>query len=412
MAQIYPFNALLYHSARVKDASRVLCPPYDVMTRDQAAEMRARDAHQFARIILKDPDASDYHANAVRMREWQQEGYLSKEKPALYLYRQRFFYGERMRERHAWMVAVLLEELGAHHVFGHEHIYPVFADDRTEIMRTLQMQLSPVFGLVKASGDHLVEYENAISCQTPCVQAASAYDQGEHTLWQVPSHLEPLLLDKLQSACIVIADGHHRYQAAYQLAERNGALGKPAQAESQVLMALVQADDPGLLVLPTHRSLKEAPPWEEWRKRAEDQFEITRLTRDQALTFTLEPTHGPIPQFVACAGGDYWHLTVKEDVWHRHQSEEPLQKELATYWSDAVIGHRWLNVSAQTRYAAISYDHAAADALRRKAAVTFLHAPLSVNTIMELAQRGCRMPQKSTYFFPKLASGVCCRVFK
>jgi uncharacterized protein (DUF1015 family) len=431
MADVRPFRGLRYDAALATPALNI-APPYDVISPEQQAALYERSAHNVVRIEYGEqrPDdsaaANRYTRAASDLDAWCRAGVLVRdEQPAIYAYRQEFEWDGRRHARAGYFAAVRLEEWEEGVIKPHEHTLSGPKADRLELLRATRTQVSPVYCVFRARAgapamppmpdEPLYDFE-----ADGQRHVLSAVRDGA-TLRGFATHLD---------ACdVYIADGHHRYETA--LNYRNEVRARAAawtgeEPENFVLMALTDAADPGLLVLPTHRVVNppSAPP--DAFARIARFFEIEDIAADgdpggsaalASLLHRLEAADRASTVFGAAglkpgalqllslrdrAGIEALMPAVEPAAWKR------LDVSVLQF---GILEHVFgIDAAALAAGGALTYTQdprdacAAVDAGRAKFA--FLLNPTPVEQVLAVADAGGRMPQKSTYFHPKLPTGL------
>jgi uncharacterized protein (DUF1015 family) len=421
MAEIAPFAGIRYDLARVGDAARVLAPPYDVISEGERLDLEARHPQNVVRLELPRGEGDARYAAAGRLLDaWITEGVLRRDgAPALYAYEQRFEHAGRQLVRHGFFAAVRLEPFERRVVLPHEHTLSQPKEDRRKLMAAARAQTSPIFGLFRdAEGAAEVELADATS-DAPSLDATTP-DGIQHRLWAITdpmrqARLAAILADKQ----ILIADGHHRYETLLGLRDQ---LRAPTAAPGQDaadfgIMFLARAEDPGLLVLPTHRLVKDLPG-----------FDVAALRGAAGAAF--EVSEGPEATAEAIedrlrrdgAGRVVFAMRVPgqaETTWLALRSIVDLSAlgPPALRGLDVTVLHQILlgpllgiDGAAMARQAYLAYTHDTAEALARVASgdvqAAFLMNATKVHEVLEACEAGFVLPQKSTYFQPKLATGL------
>jgi uncharacterized protein (DUF1015 family) len=411
MAEVRPLDALHYDLNAVGSLEAVTAPPYDVIDADQRRELLARSPFNVVEIDLPEaPEGADPYAHADETLEaWTLQGILTADRePAIWPLTQEFTGpdGNRLTRR-GFLCRVRLEPYGSGAVRPHERTQPGPKEDRLRLTRATRHNLSPIFAL--HAGDAWEQIEPAL----PEQPWGEATDGGGtvNRVWRLPDQgVHEALANALADRELLIADGHHRYETALAYADEIGGDG----AHRYTLMCLVSIDDPGLAVFPTHRLLYglEPPQYEILADALREQFEIEEVATD-ALDPAGEPGIGVF---------GYIDAHFKRGFRLRLKDEGPLAEALpekpeAYRGLDAVILEelvlkRGLGMSAEDIAAkrGIAY---LSDADATLAAVesgardcAFLLRPTPVEQVREVAATGETMPPKSTYFFPKLLSGI------
>ena len=447
MADILPFAGLRYANERVGDLAAVLCPPYDVISEDERGTLEARHPENVVRLELpRGTDDARYAAASRLLASWTAEGILRPEgQDAFYLYEQQFTYpgplggsphppatdsagrspapstrnGGQLYTRRGFFAAVRLEPLERRVVLPHEKTLSAPKEDRKRLLRATHTQISPVFGLYRDAGGSARAIIDEAVGRAPAVDTTTA-DGVRHRLWvltQAPAvdRLRTLLADKQ----ILIADGHHRYETMLGLAPELRPLdvAAGAAASDYVMMFLARAEDPGLLVLPTHRMVNGLPD-----------FSFDGLCAAAAAAFDIsegeETTAAAIEARLAREGADRVVFAVRapgrpSTVWMALKpildlsalGPPALRKLDVTVLHGVILGPLLaIDAEAMAKQSFLTYTHDTAEALGRvergEVQAAFFMNPTKVEQVLAACEAGFVLPQKSTYFLPKLATGL------
>jgi len=392
MAVVRPLAGLRYDPARVGDIGQVLAPPYDVITPAEQAELYARSPYNVIRLIL--PREAERGATAARtLREWIGAGLLKPDPvPALYLYSQQFSLPDgSTRRRDGLLCRLRLEDFASGVVRPHERTLPGPKADRLAILRATGANLSAIFGLYARPGEPVRELLGGAALGAPLVDVS-----GWHQLWRVS---DPATIARVQAALaqesIIIADGHHRYETA--LAYRDEQPGN--EAAQYVLAYLANMEEEGVVILPTHR-LVRGP------LRVDGPALEARLRE----AFTVEPLAARRRR----AAGEidcvlpYRKLCLRAAPAARTRLDDlpPVLRALEVELLRRAILEPVLGVGAEALDFTHDDDEAVAAVTAGRAAVAFLVNPPSMTQVRQVCLAGEVMPEKSTYFYPKLATGL------
>jgi uncharacterized protein (DUF1015 family) len=412
VAGVEPFEALHYDLDVAGPLGDVTAPPYDVIDQARRAELLARSPRNVVRLDLpQDPGGGDPYEHAARLLgEWRRDGSLVRDAaPALWALSQDYTApdGRRLRRR-GFLARVRLAEYGEG-VRPHERTQPGPKEDRLRLTRATQHNLSPIFSLYPGDAWPLIEPATG---GEPWGEATDD-DGTTHRVWRVgdPAVHERVTAE-LAEAELLIADGHHRYETALAYARELGGEG----AHDFVMMALVSLEDPGLTVFATHRLLKglgEAAR-EGIRDAARAGFELTEVSEAEIVPGPGEPP-------VSFGYMDAHHLKpwrLRLNAAGAAALDEILGARSAAYRRldagalEELFLKRAVGLSAAEIAAKIGLgytpDHEQALAKLRAGecdAVFFLR-PTPVEQVREVAAAGETMPPKSTFFFPKLLTGI------
>ncbi|HVZ73259.1 MAG TPA: DUF1015 domain-containing protein [Polyangia bacterium] len=430
MAEIVPFAGLRFDVARVGDAARVLAPPYDVIGEAERSDLEAREAHNIVRVELPRGEGdARYGVAANLLRAWIAEGVLRREPaPAMYVYEQRFSWAGKEYTRQGLIAALRLEPFEKRVVLPHEHTMTGPKEDRRRLLLATRTQISQVFGLYRDPDGAALADLDAITAAEPAVDATMP-DGTRHRLWVVTeaariNHLANVIRDKQ----VLIADGHHRYETMVSLrGELRGAGGAGAREPADYgAMYLARAEDPGLLVLPTHRLVKNLEDWSltAFLSGASAAFDIIpgEETTAQACEARLaelragqEGQNAGAPRVVfgvRAAGkrGPTW-LVLKPIADLSALGPPALRALDVTVLHGVLLGPLLgIDDAAMANQTNLAYTHDTSEALARVDAgeiqAAFLMNATSVEQVLEACEQGHVLPQKSTYFQPKLATGL------
>jgi uncharacterized protein (DUF1015 family) len=426
MAEIVPFAGLRYDLSRVGDAARVLAPPYDVIGEAERSELEARDPHNVVRVELPRGEGDARYGNAANLlRAWLAEGVLRRDPtPSMYVYEQQFQWAGKSYTRQGLIAALKLEPFEKRVVLPHEHTLTGPKEDRRKLLVATRTQISQVFGLYRdAEGVAKAELE-AITAAAPAMDATTP-DGTRHRLWVVSeaarlNRLAGILRDKQ----ILIADGHHRYETMVGLrGELRGQGGAGAREPADYgAMFLARAEDPGLLVLPTHRLVRDLPEFSQsaFLSGAAAAFDVIpgEETTAQAVEARLQQLsvgEDGQPRVVfglRAAGkrGPTW-LVLKPIVDLSALGPPALRSLDCTVLHGVLLGPLLgIDAAAMAKQSNLLYTHDTSEALARVDAgevqAAFLMNATSVSQVLDACEQGHVLPQKSTYFQPKLATGL------
>ena len=421
MAIIRPFKGIRYNSAAVGDLSAVVAPPYDVISADDRQWYLDRHPNNVVRLILPEDDANKYVHAAVLLREWLKTGVIIQDdQPCIYAYQQEFEALGRRMTRTGLTCLVKLEEFG-HGILPHENIMAKPLEDRLNLTRATRANFDSVFGLFSDG-----KVNGILSPFIARKPDASAVDRDgvRSDLWRVSDqHAIDALTGILADESVVIADGHHRYTAAltYRNEMRRVAGLKPGEESDApydyAMMTLVSLEDSGLVVLPTHRLVKGVLTFDpasflaklgemfDTREVADDLLEgavsqsgrhsFGLHLRGKSYVVKLKPTVSP-ERAIESAGSD---ALKRLDVSALHSLI--LDRLLG-------IGVRQMSAGSNVSYTR-DVAKALADVDRGEYQAFFLMNPTRVDDVKAVASAGDRMPQKSTFFYPKLLTGLLMR---
>jgi uncharacterized protein (DUF1015 family) len=367
VAFLKPFRALRYDPERAGPLDRLVAPPHDVVGDELHERLLAESPWNAVRLVR--PDTPEEAARALE--EWQASGLLVREdRPAVWLLEQSFAGPDGVeRTRRGLVARVRLEPYTSGRILPHERTFERSKSKRLALLEATRTKLSPIFLLHEGGAPPEAEGPPLMTAEL---------DGSRSSLWRID---DPDAVEEALAAVrgrLVIADGHHRYESARLFNEREG-----SDETAHVLAVLVARDDPGLVIFPTHR-LAAAPPQLNGSLRqtplagiGEGLDRLSRLPRDRGAFVVVEPGRTLLAE--------------------REPTGDPLE-DLDT----TAVGRVARGELAFTPFA----DEAEAAVRSGRAAAAFLVRPPTFEQIEAVALAGETMPEKSTYFFPKLLSGL------
>jgi uncharacterized protein (DUF1015 family) len=411
MADVQPLRTLRYDPDVAGPLEDLIAPPYDVIDDAGRAELARRSAHNVVELDLP----KSYEAAAETLDEWRRDGVLVQEdEPAIWALRQDYTAPDgSTRSRRGFFARVRVEDYGAGRIRPHERTHPGPKEDRLRLTRATRANLSPIFSLFPDPGGAATETLGQAMDAEPFAEATDG-EGTRNTLWRVA---DPEQIAALQAALadaeLLIADGHHRYETARAYADEVGGEGEHRYA----LMFLVALDDPGLLIFPTHRMLSglkdDSEKQEAIRDVARRDFEIETLDDAQELEPPADGDRvafGYMDSFLKRP----FRLTLKDQKIADEAlagMPEPYRK-LDTAVLEALVLRGALGMSEDdiSHLRGLDYSKNLPDAIERvesgAADAGFFMRATPVEQVREVAEAGESMPPKSTYFFPKVPTGL------
>jgi uncharacterized protein (DUF1015 family) len=406
MADVRPLNALHYDLARVGGLQPVAAPPYDVIDPAQRAELVARSPYNVVEIDLPQDGGDPYAHAADVLRGWTQDGIVVRDAtPALWALEQDYTGPDgRERTRHGVFARVRVEDYGPGRIRPHERTHPGPKEDRLRLTRATRANLSPIFSLYD---DPAGAAWGAVAPQLGGAPWGEVTDEDgtRHRLWRIE---DPAAIGAVREALdgveLLIADGHHRYETARVYAQEPGA----APGSDHVLMCLVALQDPGLTVFPTHRLVLGLDDASKAALR-----EAIERDWDSVPTDSLEPASGDAVR-IGYYDGEARMLTLKDQeiaAAALPDKPEPYRR-LDTAVLEALLLKGALGMTEDdiSHLHGLDYARTAEQARERvdagEADAAFFMAPTPVSQVRDVAAAGENMPPKSTYFFPKVLTGM------
>ncbi len=429
MPDIQAFRGLRYDLKHVGSLSQVIAPPYDVIGPELQNQLYKAHPANVVRLILNreepgDDAATNRYSRAARfLSNWRSEGVLAQEpQPAIYVYDQVFNYAGREFTRRGFMARCRLERFGEGRIYPHEETMSGPKQDRLLLTRACKANLSQVFGLYPDpanAADPLLA--KATSAQSPL--EATDHLGVVHHMWpiydrEIISQLEALL----RTQPLFIADGHHRYETACNYRDEIAAAAGGSLAADHpanfVLMMFIGMSDPGLIVMPTHRLFRGLPAMNssELAKKLGAHFS-TRVAGEGAdLASTIwdeieaQRDQGTLGLFTQA--DERWTIARLTDAGRSKIAD--VAREHSSDWQGLGVAvlHRMLieTLLASKDLSKPRYVHLVEEVIEGLETGEFplaaLVMPATVDHIRTISQHSERMPAKSTYFYPKLLSGL------
>jgi uncharacterized protein (DUF1015 family) len=429
MAEIGPFRAVHYNQALIDDLSGVICPPYDVISPQGGQELNNSSPYNFIRLeygqhLLQDTEADNKYTRATAtMQKWLKDGVLvNDDKPAIYIHDHEFTYQGKEYCRRGLVVRVRLEEWDKMVVRPHEGTLAGPKNDRINLLWALQANTSPIMALYEDHEKRLKTLLSGIEKMKPML----SFNQSNGEVHTLRAIIDPEMINEVADSLVwkplYIADGHHRYESALIYRREQYACSSgisPDASLNYVMMTLIDFDDPGLVILPPHRLLRGLTP-----------SSINRLGKTlisffdvQTLALDLPDVWQRVDQWLAEGGkirlvlfglgeNELLLLTLRDFTTASRLMpyfHSDVYKRMDVSVVDHIILEELLGLSSgeETR---IAYNYDRLDAVRCVTSVeyqlAFIIKPVRAQVIKAIADVGDRMPRKSTYFYPKLPSGL------
>jgi len=411
MPEFKPFYGWRYHPKRV-EISRTVAPPYDVVSEEEVRDYLSRDPYNIFHLELGEELPGDHgHENRYlrakkKLEDWIKEGVLIREdRPAFYLYRLSFTYQGKSFTRTGFIGLVRLSPFSEGRILPHEKTFPKVTEDRLKLLRATSAQFSQVFALYRDPEKQTLK----VSLNGEALYRVKESSGIVHELYalkdyEVQERLSCLLSDKV----LYIADGHHRYTTALKYAEEMEAKFNPdgPRCFHYLMMYLCPFEDLGLLVLPTHRLLKIQVPQDTLRHKLQGLVEI----KEEDPSVLENPARPSKEELLWLSPEGVLALRIRPEVLSAWEEESGLpERELPAAWCARIIevlcgtSEKDLKEKGLLQYTpwlseiqkALSAGHSS---------LILPKTPLSV--LEKVAARGKVMPHKSTYFYPKILTGL------
>ena len=433
MPEIVPFAGFRYNLdnlEKVGNLSDVVAPPYDVIGPELQDALYDKHPNNVIRLILDrilptDDEANNrYTRSAKTLADWKASNIVVQEpEPAFYVYHQVYTVGDREYCRKGFMCGVKADPFGEGLVFPHEQTLSGPKADRLMLTTTCKMNFSQVFGLYPDETHKIQKLlDDAVADLTPL--EATDHLGVLNRLWVVTDKAVLAAVQKeMEKLPVFIADGHHRYETACNYRKQIRDMGEltPEHPANYVLMMCIAMDDPGLIVLPTHRLFPGVPEWttDELMGKLGKLFHVKRVGEGpeaaSAAWDEIEKKNAQQTIALYTAKDKQWVLaTLTDDGWAEMEKaaaeHHPEWRELGVSILHRLIVDTILRLTDMEKPKYVHLIEEVVDELKTgQYPLAALVMPATVEHIRTLSLMGERMPPKSTYFYPKLASGL---VFK
>ncbi len=417
MAQIKPFKGLIYNPKL--PIEKLVAPPYDVISESERDELYELYPYNVIRLILN-RDEDRYKSAKYHFDEWLENRILvEKEKEGVYVYEQDFEIDGNKYNRIGIICLMKLEEFGKGKIFPHEKTFPKPKEDRFNLLKETNAQFDHIFGIYPDPEFKIENLTFDLKLEKPLFNFE--FPSGSNIWHRLYEITDEDLINKIISIFsnfpVFIADGHHRYEVGLMFRDYIMSLSKMKDEHNYILTYLTNMESPGLVILPTHRVLLEIEK-DDLRKKLsgesfENYFESHAVNSIEELKNLLKRTGK------GCFGIYFGHseslfLKIKEqrliDLHLPADMPEPVKNLDVTILHEFIF--KMLEIDANK--IKIAYTHELKKAIElaeEKDKVAFLLNPPLVSDIKNVSLSGATMPQKSTYFYPKVLSGIVMRKF-
>jgi len=406
MADITPFKGTLYNSEKIKDLSKVTAPPYDVISPQEQSDLYDADPHNIIRILFgkdspKDNEKENKYTRAAGfLKEWQREGILKKDKEdSIYVYSQEFTVDGNVKRRIGFIALLKLEDFykDKGSVYPHENTLTAPKEDRTRLISSIEANLGPIFALF-ADEDKFIDGILLKEVKNQPIIDVVDYQGIRNRLWRV-SDKDTIqkIVSSMKNEKLFIADGHHRYEVGLLFSK-----SKKDPKFGYMLTYFTDLYADGIVILPVHRLIKGV-----------SKDILSSLEKDLSKDFAIK------------------EISSKEDVKKFLSGANPSEKRFVIYKPNKFIGlslkdkdsldvnvlHDLIIKPLEEKKSGISIDftkdmdYAIEEVDKGSFSLSIILNPTKVTQVRDMAFSHKRMPQKSTYFYPKVLTGLTINVF-
>ncbi len=402
MATVKGFRGIRYNPEKIDDFGDVLAPPYDVINAKEQDDLYNKNPHNVIRLILsKGDNDSKYEEAANTFRSWIESDILTNdEEPGIYPYYQEFEDGGNKLTRKGFLAAVKIEDFSTKKILPHERTFPKHKRDRLKLNTACKANMSPVFS-VYSDPDIVIEKLLDAKLTGEPIFDVTNDDGVRNKLWRISDpEVLTLIANHLKDKSFLIADGHHRYETAieYRNIQREANGETPGEKPYEyVMMFLSNAEDKGLIINPTHRAVKSLGDitLDEFLNKLGEEFNIEKL---------------PYEEGISNIGHEEFTILTKDPEFVYRASVKNSNIDSPNRMAVTLLHNNVFNKIIDEDSAGILYtkflDEAVDLVQNGDYEVAFILPELRASDIFDVVLTGDRMPQKTTYFYPKILSGL------
>ena len=430
MAKVLPFKGVLYNRKKIEHLEAVMAPPYDVISQEMRDELSGAHFYNVVRIILGSDSKADNKKNnkytraAGLLSKWLKESVLEKDKkPAVYIYEQKYFCKGKVMKRTGFISLMKIEDPSSSLVLPHEYTFSKPKEDRLNLIRSTKANTSPIFCVFEDSGNKVIVAIREYARKTRPIIDIHLHGV-HHKLWRMSdSKLINRIKEGLDKKQVFIADGHHRYEVALNFRnEMRKRLGKnKAKKFDNVMVYFSSLADKGLTVFSTYRVIKNLGKikWSRLEKKLKPYFNIENVKNKEDMFKKLKKAKSEYVFGVYFKNRHFYLLTLKnESVLAGAIKVDQLRKwgKLNVTVLHLLIFNHILHMDKFSKTGKnIIYtrdENYAIDLVNKgECDIAFFQLPAKVAQVRNIARSGNRMPHKSTYFYPKLLTGLVINKF-
>ncbi len=420
MALVKGFRGLRFNTEKSGNIADVVCPPYDIISEEQRLAYIEKNEYNIIRLELPKGD-NPYENAATILKSWESNGILMREKKdAVYIYEEEFTAYDKKYSVKGCIVRVKVEEFEKGIILPHEFTLSKAKEDRLNLMKAANCNFSQIYALYSDKENKTISRLNKLSAATPDIELTDG-DDVTHRMWIVTDEAEvTAICSDFDNRQLFIADGHHRYETAlnYRNYCRENGLSKEGDAVDYQMMMLVNMEHPGLVVFPTHRIVRDLSSFNKQTvlNACTEYFDITEYPSIENMESVLTELYALDKKaFGMYCGDSSWTLLVLKsfDIMEKLlPNASKASQGLDVSVLHTLILEKLMDIDAENmaKQINLTYVKQADDALQAvdngKANCAFILNPTKISEICDVSSAGEKMPQKSTYFYPKLITGL------
>ena len=430
MAKILPFRGILYNKKKIGNLEAVMAPPYDVISPQMRDELYKAHSHNVVRIILGKESPNDNKKNnkytraAKFLKKWIKEDILKKDKtPSIYIYEQEYLYKGKLKKRIGFISLMKIEDPASSLVLPHEHTFFKPKEDRLNLIRSTKTNTCPIFCIFQDDRNRVT---NAIkknaSKKSPIIDIH--LEGVGHKLWRMTdSKVITKIRKELGKKQVFIADGHHRYEVSLIFRdEMRRRLGRrDAPKYSNVMTYFSNLTDESLVIFSTYRVIRNLGNmnWDHLRKKLAIYFDIEDVKDKDEMFKRLDQAHKGYVFGTYFKNRRFYILRLKDES----QLDDIIKVDKSRQWRrlnvtvlhflifDHILHIDRFSYNDENIIYTRDEDYAVDLVNKGECDIAFFQLPTKVMEVRDIARHGDRMPHKSTYFYPKLLTGLVMNKF-
>ena len=421
MAVIKPFRGMRFDTEKAGELKTLCCPPYDIISEEERKEFIKQNEYNVIRLELP-KEGEDVYARAGEVLDmWRANGILIHEdKPAIYIYEMEFNAYNKRRSVKGMIARVKVEEFSKGVILPHEFTLSKAKTDRFNLMKATNCNFSQIYALYMDS-EHTtlktIDEQSDFDAQYEFTDD----DNITHRLWVCTDEaVIAKLIKDFADRKLYIADGHHRYETAvnYRNWCRENGISKEGDPQDYQMIYLVDMEHPGLIVFPTHRMVRDLESFDKNRvlKSCEEYFDIEKYTSvgNMNTVLTKQYKEGKKAFAFYCGKGEWYLLTLKDLAVMDSVLPElsPASRQLDVSVLHSLVLEKTMGIDKENMANQINltytkfFEEAIMKVDKGEFQCSFILNPTRVTEIRDVAAAGEKMPQKSTYFYPKMITGM------
>ena len=421
MAVIKPFRGMRFDTEKAGELKTLCCPPYDIISEEERKEFIKQNEYNVIRLELP-KEGEDVYARAGEVLDmWRSKGILIHEdKPAIYIYEMEFNAYNKRRSVKGMIARVKVEEFSKGVILPHEFTLSKAKTDRFNLMKATNCNFSQIYALYMDS-EHTtlktIDEQSDFDAQYEFTDD----DNITHRLWVCTDEaVIAKLINDFADRKLYIADGHHRYETAvnYRNWCRENGISKEGDPQDYQMIYLVDMEHPGLIVFPTHRMVRDLESFDKNRvlKSCEEYFDIEKFTSvgNMNTVLTKQYKEGKKAFAFYCGKGEWYLLTLKDLAVMDSVLPElsPASRQLDVSVLHSLVLEKTMGIDKENMANQINltytkfFEEAIMKVDKGEFQCSFILNPTRVTEIRDVAAAGEKMPQKSTYFYPKMITGM------